>query len=211
MRGRVARGTLLIEKIKAIFGDPKESIDLVSPYFVPGPRGMKMFRRWREQGVRIRVLTNALEATDVAVVHAGYAKYRRALLECGVRLFELRRESRFPQRRIGVMGSSSSSLHAKTFAVDSSRVFAGSFNFDPRSVRLNTEMGLVIEAPQLAQQIGSAFDATIPANAYEVHLSARGALCWTVGDARYHREPGATVRRRLAVLVASRLPIEWLL
>ena len=211
VRGRVARKTLLVEKIKTIFGDPKESIDLVSPYFVPGPRGLETFRRWRERGVRIRVLTNALEATDVAIVHAGYAKYRRALLEAGVKLYELRRESRMPQRRTGAIGSSSSSLHAKTFAVDGRRAFVGSFNFDPRSARLNTEMGFVIEDPHTAQRIGSAFDTTIPAHAYEVQLSGNGSLCWTFAGERYDREPGGNLRRRLAIAIASHLPIEWLL
>jgi len=211
VRGRVARKTLVIEKIKAIFGDPEESIDLVSPYFVPGPRGVEAFRRWRKRGVQVRVLTNALEATDVAVVHSGYAKYRRALLEAGVKLYELRRQSRIPQRKMGVMGSSSSSLHAKTFAVDGRRTFVGSFNFDPRSARLNTEMGFVIEDPRMAQQIGSTFDTTIPENAYEVHLSDRGTLYWTNENDRYDREPGATLSRRLAISIASRLPIEWLL
>jgi len=211
VRGRAARKTLVIEKIKAIFGDPEESIDLVSPYFVPGPRGVEVFRRWRERGVKIRVLTNALEATDVPAVHAGYAKYRRALLEAGVNLYELRRQSRIRQRKMGVMGSSSSSLHAKTFAVDGRRTFVGSFNFDPRSARLNTEMGFVIEDPRMAQQIASTFDTTIPASAYEVHLSDRSNLYWTNEHHRYDREPGVNLRRRVATAIASRLPIEWLL
>lgn len=211
VRGRVARKTLLIEKIKAIFGDPSESIDLVSPYFVPGPRGVEMFRRWCERGVKVRVLTNALEATDVAVVHAGYAKYRRALLEAGVKLYELRRQSRIRQGKVGVLGSSSSSLHAKTFAVDGRRAFVGSFNFDPRSARLNTEMGFVIEDPHMAQRIASTFDTTVPVNAYEVHLSDRGTLYWTTEHHRHDREPGTNLRLRLTTAIASRLPIEWLL
>ena len=211
VRGHAARKTLVIEKIKAIFGEPKESIDLVSPYFVPGPRGMEAFRRWRQHGVKVRILTNALEATDVAIVHAGYAKYRPALLEAGVKLYELRRESRIPQSKVGMMGSSSSSLHAKTFAVDGRRAFVGSFNFDPRSARLNTEMGFVIEQSHIAEQVGAAFDTTIPARAYEVHLSDRGTLYWTDDNRRYDREPGANLQRRLAISIASRLPIEWLL
>jgi len=209
--GRAARKTLVIEKIKTIFSNPHTTIDLVSPYFVPGPRGTKALERWSKSGVTIRILTNALEATDVAIVHAGYAKYRRSLLKAGVKLYELRHESRIRQRRSGVSGSSASSLHAKTFAVDGRRAFVGSFNFDPRSARLNTEMGLVIEDRGMAEEIGSTFDTTIPANSYEVHLSDNGHLYWTSATGRYDSEPGATFSRRLTMAIASRLPIEWLL
>ena len=210
-RGRVARKTLVIEEMKAIFGEPAESVDLVSPYFVPGPRGTEILKRWSERGVKIRILTNALEATDVAIVHAGYAKYRRALLEAGVRLFELRRTSRITHRKPGAMGRSASSLHAKTFAVDGCRMFVGSFNFDPRSARLNTEMGFVIEDMRMAQLIRSAFDTTITASSYEVHLSRDGKLDWSDANQRRDREPGATFARRLTIAIASHLPIEWLL
>jgi cardiolipin synthase C len=94
------------------------------------------------RGVKIRVLTNALEATDVPAVHAGYAKRRKALLDAGIALFELMRPSHASQFKKAefVSSSSGSSLHAKTFAVDGEQVFIGSFNFDPRSSELNTEM-----------------------------------------------------------------------
>lgn len=209
--GHERRKTLVIEKLKAIFGEPCASIDLISPYFVPGATGTESLRRWAEDGVAIRVLTNALESTDVAAVHAGYAKRRKALLAGGVKLYELRRTLRMPHRRAGPIGSSTSSLHAKTFAADGCRVFVGSFNFDPRSARLNTEMGFVIDSANLAQEVSAAFDAVIPSNAYEVHLSAAGRLYWTSQDVRYDTEPGVTASRRAAVWLASRLPIEWLL
>jgi len=208
---RAARKSLLIEKMKRIFGEPKSRIDVVSPYFVPGSIGTDMFRRWSANGVKVRILTNALEATDVGAVHAGYAKRRKTLLSAGVSLYELRRASGIPRPASGPFGSSSSSLHAKTFAVDSARVFVGSFNFDPRSERLNTEMGFVIDSPALAQQIGHGFDTTIPLNAYQVHAAANGTLYWTNGGERYGTEPGTTVWRRASVRIASQLPIEWLL
>jgi putative cardiolipin synthase len=107
-------------------------------------------------------------------------------------------------------------LHAKTFAVDGSRVFVGSFNFDPRSVRLNTEMGLVINSPSLAGSLAAAFDSTIPQVAYEVRLASDGdGLEWIerspAGEKRHTTEPGATAWRRLGVGAMSLLPIEWLL
>jgi putative cardiolipin synthase len=167
--------------------------------------------------VKIRVLTNSLEATDVAIVHAGYAKWRKALLEGGISLYELRRLS--PEIAVGKgagrMGSSGSSLHAKTFSVDRSHVFIGSFNFDPRSSKLNTEMGFVIDSPALAQKIEAALDRRVPESAYEVRLSEAGQLYWTERRGgqvlRHDTEPGTTFWQRAAIRFMSVLPVEWLL
>ena len=150
------------------------------------------------------ILTNALEATDVPIVHAGYAKRRRKLLEAGVVLYELMRVARVRSRRDRrLTGSSGSSLHAKTFSVDGARVFVGSFNLDPRSASLNTEMGLVIESPVLAEQIAAAFADDIPARSYRVHLSEAGALQWLEqhenGVIVHTTEPGVTWWKRFAV------------
>jgi putative cardiolipin synthase len=171
-----------------------------------------------KRGVKVSVLTNALEATDVAAVHAGYSKYRKRMLESGVTLFELKRTSPLPPKRRalrGKSGSSRSSLHAKTFEVDRSRVFVGSFNFDPRSARLNTELGFVIDSPLLATRLAEMFVEGLPERAYKVRMRESGALQWTeLRDGRtlvYDREPGAGVGLRLAVLALSILPIEWLL
>jgi putative cardiolipin synthase len=215
VRGRAKRKSLLLEKIKAIFGEPRSRVDLVSPYFVPGARGVAEFRAWTKRGVKVQVLTNALESTDVTVVHAGYAKRRKALLRAGVTLYELRSAARIPHRKAGPMGSSSASLHAKTFAVDGSRVFVGSFNFDPRSARLNTEMGFVIDSAPLARQMETTFETAVPQGAYEVRLSDSGKMYWIERndgeEIRHDKEPGSTLWRRAIVAVASRLPIEWLL
>src|SRR5690606_11836750 len=103
-----------------------------------------------EKGVEIKVFTNSLAATDVAAVHAGYAKWRKDLLTAGIKLYEMKAsESGTPkaESRPGRFGSSGSSLHAKTFSVDSMQFFVGSYNFDPRSAKLNTELGFIIESP----------------------------------------------------------------
>ncbi|MEG2962633.1 MAG: phospholipase D-like domain-containing protein, partial [Janthinobacterium sp.] len=171
-----------------------------------------------KQGVGVRILTNALEATDVAAVHAGYAKWRKPLLEAGVLLYESRRswEAGDARAQPGHLGSSASSLHAKTFAVDDQRIFVGSFNFDPRSIALNTEMGLVIDSPALASQLGQAMRTSIPQRAYQVLLGDDGALYWLARDAnggvtRYDTEPGTSVWKRMGVAILSVLPIDWLL
>jgi putative cardiolipin synthase len=170
------------------------------------------------RGVKVTVLTNALEATDVAVVHAGYAKRRKALLAAGVRLFELKAISPGSQSGrglVGSSGSSASSLHAKTFAVDGARVFIGSFNFDPRSAHLNTEMGLVIDSPALARRIAESFARTIPQRSYEVRLTPEGDLSWIERngkkEVRHDTEPNVGLLKRLSVGLLSLLPIDWLL
>jgi putative cardiolipin synthase len=199
---------------------PAPDLDLVSAYFVPTAAGVDAFVALAQRGVKIRVLTNALEATDVAVVYAGYAKRRQPLLEAGITLYEMRRLSSGSRgtaaaSRASASGSAASSLHAKTFAVDRARVFIGSLNFDPRSARLNTESGVVIESPTLAQRIDTAFRSAIPARACEVRLSETGDLYWIEhreeGSVRHATEPGTTVWRRIAVRVLSLLPIEGLL
>ncbi len=211
-------GTGVAENLENLLGVPEKELDLISPYFVPGKAGTKAFADLAHKGVGVRVLTNALEATDVAAVHAGYAKWRKPLLEAGVLLYESRRswEQGDAREQPGRFGSSASSLHAKTISVDDRRIFVGSFNFDPRSVELNTEMGLVIDSPVLARQLGQAMRTTIPQRAYQVLLAPDGSLYWIARNAngsttRYDTEPGTSVWKRMGVAILSVLPIDWLL
>ncbi|MGH7825995.1 MAG: phospholipase D family protein [Candidatus Binatia bacterium] len=221
--GLAAPDALFPQKLKKIIGEPAAEVDLVAPYFVPGAAGVDSFVALTKRGVKIRVLTNSLEATTtMGAVHAGYAKRRKPLLEAGITLYEMRRLSPViaAQRSGGLMGSSSSSsssssLHAKTFSVDRSRVFIGSYNFDPRSRELNTELGFVIDSPSLAQQIEAAFNSRVSANAYEVRLSDDGQLYWIERQegelVRHDTEPGTSFWQRAGVSFMSVLPIEWLL
>lgn len=190
-------------------------VQLVSPYFVPTARGTEFFTALAARGVQVSVLTNALEATDVPAVHAGYARWRKPLLEGGVRLYEMKRST--PPRAPGPArrtGSSSSSLHAKTFAIDRQRIFIGSFNFDPRSARLNTELGFVIESRSLATAMAEAFARQVPQRAYTLRLES-GQLQWLEqdpgGDRLHVEEPNAGWWTRLFVRILSLLPIEALL
>ena len=198
-------------------GEPVSELNLVSPYFVPTDVGVEALVDLAQSGVKVKLLTNSLEATDVAAVHAGYAKHRSALLEAGVSLYEFRRLTQVSARRrtLGLRGSSASSLHSKTFSVDRARVFVGSFNFDPRSARLNTEMGFVIDSPRLAQSIAGTFASNMPSMAYEVRLAGDGTLrgLEQVGAEQivHDAEPGTSFWSRLGVSLMSLLPIEWLL
>ncbi|RFF29424.1 phospholipase D family protein [Wenzhouxiangella sediminis] len=207
---------LLSDQLQETIGLPQERMYVVSPYFVPTRTGAKLFTELARSGVEVVVLTNSLEATDVAAVHSGYSRYRKRLLKAGVKLFEMQHLSGQERMRgTGPLGSSGSSLHAKTFAVDGERVFVGSFNFDPRSARLNTEMGLLIDSPELAAELEETFAVDVPERAYSVHLDDHGGLYWIErtesGTLRHEHEPHTSVWKRMGVAILARLPIVWLL
>ena len=185
---------------------------VVSPYFVPGKDGVAFFEQRQHAGVKIRVLTNSLAATDVWLVHAGYMKYRRLLLEKGVRMYELRPEAaggKGPRASGIAVGSSRASLHAKTFVFDRTSVFIGSVNLDPRSLEQNTEVGVLIDSPDLAAEVARLFEQwASPTLSYEVTRGPDGGLQWTGG---YTNEPDAGFWRPLGAKFFSHLPIDSLI
>jgi putative cardiolipin synthase len=214
VRGRARRRELLWTKLQRILGPAQRELHIVSAYFVPGRLGVKFLTQAARRGVSMTVLTNSLEATDVPAVHAGYAKRRKPLLRSGIALFELKREFGRVRGR-SIKGSSRASLHAKVLSVDGERAFVGSFNFDPRSARLNTEMGFVIESAKLASAVADACTSSLAERAYSLELDDRGALRWIerIDDRElvHPNEPGTSAWLRLAVWALSKLPIEWLL
>ena len=204
----------IAESMQAALGEPKREIYLVSPYFVPTRTGIQVFRQLGWQGVRTTVFTNSLNATDVAAVHSGYTRYRRALLHAGVQLYEFKGDTAVKGLRDrGLTGSSITSLHAKTFIIDQERVFIGSFNLDPRSARLNTEMGLVIHSPALAQLMQGELQRTAESGAYHVRLDPQGRMQWydPQTQSASPKEPDAPLWKRLLSKIFSWLPIERLL
>ncbi len=214
--GRAAPKELLVRRLGTALDDPKSEMQLISAYFVPTDEGAKALVEYSSAGVKISVLTNALETTDVALVHAGYAKRRKRLLKAGLAIYELKRTSSVDSGHDRKLtGSSGSSLHAKTFAVDRDHLFVGSFNFDPRSARLNTEMGFVIASPTLAKRVADAFATDIPSRSYKVELTHLGRLQWierrNEGTIVHKREPGAGPLRLFMLYILSKLPIEWML
>ena len=180
---------LMVYRLNAILESPQIRVDIVTPYFVPG-KAVKLLTDLAASGVSVRVLTNSFQATDVVPVHSGYAKYRQELLKGGVDLYELKAEQAIKDKKsdMGIMGSSGASLHAKTFAVDGHLVFVGSFNFDPRSTMLNTEMGVVFESPDLAVKIHNHFDNTLYKEAYTLSLNNSNNIVWTEYQNKDHTE-----------------------
>lgn len=159
----------LSEQIRRYFEDIQSDLLIYSPYFVPGKEGVAFFKELRERNVRVRILTNSLASNDVPVVHSGYANYRRALLRMGVELYELKSDIGKEIQK-GAFYESKSSLHAKAFVLDKEKVFIGSLNFDPRSVIQNTEIGIVIDSAEIANQLIDPFDKHIKELAYRLEL-----------------------------------------
>jgi putative cardiolipin synthase len=192
---------------------------IVSPYFVPGAQGEKLLLDLAKRGVTVRVLTNSMLSTDVPAVHAGYRGYRVPLLEGGVQLYEVKPLPGKPQPRNGVLKSPSSgrfSLHAKAWVFDRRQTFIGSANFDGRSLHLNTEIGLMIDSPEIARQVVTRFNAIAnPANSFVLALEGEGSgrhLVWkSVKDGNpivYRTEPGDDRLREFLVDLYGLLPID---
>ncbi len=214
-RGEAVEATLLRTQLDPIFEAVETDLEIVSPYFIPRDRGVAYLCGLVERGVRVRILTNSLAATDVGAVHAGYSAYRKDLLACGVSLFELKRTGAYHEEanRSGFFGSSGASLHAKTFVIDGSRVFVGSLNLDPRSVDLNTELGLVVESTELADVQAAKFEVAVgPELSWSLALDEDGDIVWTGTDGgqpqRYTVDPMTSWWARFKVGVLGLLPIE---
>jgi len=207
---------LMFARLMRMIASPDRSVDIISAYFVPGRRFTQRMSRLAAEGVQVRILTNSQEATDVLVVHSAYVKYRPALIDGGVRLYELRATRDLPREPRTLGTSTRASLHSKTVCVDRERIFIGSFNFDPRSIILNTEMGVMIDSPRLAAEVSHGLDEVLPLVSYGPRRDERGRLVWhepAVDDAEtvHRREPGTNIFQRATLWLIGRLPIEWML
>jgi len=159
--------------------------DLVisSPYLVPGPVGMALFRELRERGVHIVAMTNSLGSTDEPVVHVGYTRYREPMLELGIELYEVSGTRVKKNRRVNLFGASLGRLHAKLAVVDKKTIFVGSMNLDPRSATINTELGAVIHSPDLAREMIRIIDVDRLRSAYRLRMNKDGTSCeWVSMD-----------------------------
>jgi putative cardiolipin synthase len=184
----------------------------VSPYFVPQDSGVEWLRGLRQRGLRVVIVTNSLSSTDVLPVHAGYARSRKALLAAGVELWEIRDDPTRQDREHRGLGHSNSGLHAKTFAVDRRYLFVGSFNLDPRSSNINTEMGIVLDSPGLAALAVDRLFQKLPTYAYRLRLDANGDIEWVAQENNtevvYRTEPHTSFWQRFRVGFLRLLPIE---
>ncbi|WP_257233417.1 phospholipase D family protein [Acinetobacter sp. YH01005] len=203
---------------------PEQSVDIVSAYFVPEKKGAERLKNLRADGVKVRVLTNSFQANDVPLVHAFYSKYRQDLLENDVQLYEFlsrpdaenlntNTKELAEKSKVSLKGLSRSSLHAKLMAIDEKQVFIGSFNFDPRSAYLNTEIGVLLNSPRLAKAVHYTMDENLSKYAYKLVLNADQQINWKIklsnGQTRiYPREPKIKWWQKAGVKFISWLPLE---
>jgi putative cardiolipin synthase len=214
-------GTLTYKPVAEMARQLKSELIIVSPYFVPTKEELGLLKSHRQHGVRVRALTNALESNPETAAHAGYMHYRVGLLRDGVQLYEVRSllgntQGSGQSARVSKYGNYS--LHAKFYVMDTKEIYIGSMNFDARSRRLNTEMGLIIHNGELAQQEASRFEAMIrPENAYSVELqtgkkAGASRLVWhSVENGQpvdYDREPARSTWQRMKARMLTWLPLD---
>jgi putative cardiolipin synthase len=219
---RNAQDLHLSPKLAKHINAVNQELLVISPYFVPGELGVALFERLQQNGVQVKIVTNSLASNDVSIVHAGYAKYRKRLLLAGVELYEINKD------RLGLgdqddhaankhslsqrLAGSTGSLHAKYFVMDRTKAFIGSFNFDPRSVLENTEIGVVINSPAVAIELAESFDRYINQVAFKVVL-VDGDIRWLqYNDEKLERtwlsEPQTSWWQRTVVNMMKLLPVE---
>jgi putative cardiolipin synthase len=208
----------LMTQLEPHFRGVQKELIIFSPYFVPGNEGVEFFKGLIENGAKVKILTNSLASNDVTVVHAGYSKYRKALLREGVELYEMDKKLTRAQRKEkkGAGGSSKASLHAKSFVLDRNKVFVGSLNLDPRSFYENSEIGIVITSPEMAVPMAESFDRNIEKNAFRLELvtdeDGNESILWHGHDngeeVTFEVDPYTSIWRRIGVGFMRIMPIE---
>lgn len=216
-----AQGRLITRSVDDAVRAVQSEILLVTPFFVPSAGELQLLKDLRRRQVRVRILTNSLESTPQIAAQSGYDRYRVPLLENGMELYEVRSllgNTRGSGQTARVSRYGNYALHAKLYVFDRRKVFIGSMNFDQRSKRINTEIGLIIESEQLAQQTALRFDAMVkPENCYILGLNPAAApgsssrLEWRTeedgGSVEYTREPARSGWQRFKVKLLSLLPL----
>ena len=214
----VPADTNLVHQMRTLLGSPSKKLTIISSYFVPTKDGVNTLVALAESGIEIKILTNSFDATDVTAVHSGYSQWRPNLLRAGVKIYELKStasEEKRENKLWKARSQSSTSLHAKAFAVDDYQVFIGSYNVDPRSANINTEMGVIINDDKLATQLHDALSDDLLNQAYEVKLLENGNLQWHTMENNkkviYDSEPRVDISDHVWLTIMSWLPIDWLL
>jgi cardiolipin synthase C len=210
-------GHRIFTTLDALISNAQQEVLIENAYFVPRDHGVELVSALHARGVKVRVLTNSLASNDVVPVHSGYQKYRDDLLENGVEIYELRPDSTMERLRWSGLTSlkSRAGLHAKAMVVDRRYVVVGSYNLDPRSADINTELALLVDSPAFAELVAEFFDDGVkPENSYRVTLE-QGRLRWTTSDGGtvrvYTKEPETSWWRRVKADALGYLPIHSML
>jgi cardiolipin synthase C len=213
-------GRLMTRQVLTAARATQSELLMITPYLVPTPDELRTVEDLRGHAIRVAILTNSLTSAPDLIAHSGYIKYRVPLLKDGVELYEVRSllgSTRGSGETAVVSRYGNYGLHAKLWVYDRKRIFIGSMNFDQRSKRLNTEIGLLIDSPELAQETVARFDRmTNPDNVYvpawrEPGAGAPGHLAWNTRengkDVEYLREPARSSWQRFKLTLMSWLPV----
>jgi len=196
--------------IESILSAKKELI-ILSPYFVPRKSGIEALSEIQARGVDVTIVTNSLAANNQSSVHGGYAPSRKPLLKNGIRLFEVRADASVAGSELVAANGAKATLHTKAFVVDRRETFIGSFNFDPRSANINTELGVIIRSPEISEWFASSVNEVIPSTTYEVFLNDKGKIRWRGYDngeeVIFDKEPQTTWGQRFSAGFMRILPI----
>lgn len=196
-------------RLAEIVENARREVLIVNAYVIPGERMMEIFREATARGVRVRILTNSLASNDVPAVTAKYKKHRKPLLEAGVELYEF---AAHPEIQAGIVDTAPvvagfAGLHTKAAVVDRKIVYIGSLNLDPRSIRLNTEMGMIVKSPGLAEEVATIAERDMaPANSWRVLLDERGKLYWESSEGIATRQPAQNSWQRFQAWLFRILP-----
>jgi putative cardiolipin synthase len=211
----LAYGAVMNGKLE-LMQSARSEVLVASPYFVPGRRTLEILKQATDNRVRVSVITNSLATTDEPLVHFGYARYRSALLQMGVSLFELMPGAETRDSAAGELRGSLGRLHAKVAVVDQRWLYIGSLNMDRRSAHSNTEMGLIVDSPELAGQVASLLQGERLPRSYQVRSTAdQPGLQWVAQEGQekvvFADEPNSNWGQRLRLSVVSMFVDEELL
>ena len=206
-----AADSIVTPLLKSLQGAEKELV-IISPYFVPRKSGIEALIEIQERGVKVTIVTNSLAANNQASVHGGYAPSRKPLLKAGVRILEVRADADISGSEFMAASGAKATLHTKAFVVDRKEAFIGSFNFDPRSANINTELGVIIRSPKIAEELAAVVEVKATTEAFEVYLNEKGKLRWRGVDSDgqviiFDKEPQTTWGQRFAAGFYRMLPI----
>jgi cardiolipin synthase C len=198
--------------LRQMVSSAAREVIIVSPYFVPQRQGVEFLAALVKKGVRVVVITNSLASTNHSSVHAVYARYRKPLLRQGVELYELRPRLSATRASDEEPRKPKITLHSKVAVVDREKVFVGSFNLDPRSLYINTEMGMELVSDEYAESVAVSIGDSLQRQAYSLRLGRTGGIRWKYvtrdGERIARNEPHTTIWRRTLTRLMSLLPIE---
>ncbi len=181
----------LAAEIYQIMDMAQKELLITNAYIIPNQPAIDFIRELVDRGVRVRILTNSLASHDVPAVNSYYEGWRDDILMAGAQLYEMRPDAAI-KKFVDAPNIDSEyiGLHTKALVIDRKKVFIGSMNFDPRSFKINTEAGALVESPGLAEELAQVMVRDMsPENAWQVRLDAENQVYWVSGDEVLRRQP----------------------